>query len=395
MKKRKAVIYCRVSSGKQAREGNGITSQEVRCREYAKHNNLDVVEVFRDEGYSGKLVHRPNLDKMLALMEKSPCVIIIDDINRFARGLETHLILRKKVDKLKCTLESPSLNFGEDADSKLVENLLACVAEHGRGKNAEQVKNRMRARLLNGCWTFSKCMPGYKFQAKTEYGKLLVKDDPVATLVKTTLEGFVSGRFQTLTDIQTFLERNKYYPKNKHGGVYLERIRDLVTCILYAGYIEYPKWNVPITKGKHEAIISLTTYNKIQDKLANKGRNIQRKDLNKDFPLRGYVLCIGCRKPLTASWSTGRSAKHPYYRCKSKSCTYTGKSIRKDKIETEFRLLLAKAAPTPTMIQLVEKVVKEVWKKKRKEFDSYANDTTDEIKSLDTQLNKLMDRLIA
>lgn len=29
----KAVIYCRVSSKKQVREGDGLRSQETRCRE--------------------------------------------------------------------------------------------------------------------------------------------------------------------------------------------------------------------------------------------------------------------------------------------------------------------------------------------------------------------------
>ena len=33
--KQKAVIYCRVSSTKQTTEGDGLASQETRCREYA------------------------------------------------------------------------------------------------------------------------------------------------------------------------------------------------------------------------------------------------------------------------------------------------------------------------------------------------------------------------
>ncbi|MEM1079663.1 MAG: hypothetical protein AAGI09_14175 [Pseudomonadota bacterium] len=52
-------------------------------------------------------------------------------------------------------LESPSIEFGEDSDSVLVENLLASVAQHQREKNGEQTKNRMRGRLMNGYWVFS------------------------------------------------------------------------------------------------------------------------------------------------------------------------------------------------------------------------------------------------
>ena len=47
-------------------------------------------------------------------------------------------------------LESPSIEFGEDPDSILVENLLASVSQHQRQKNGEQTKNRMRSRILYG-----------------------------------------------------------------------------------------------------------------------------------------------------------------------------------------------------------------------------------------------------
>ncbi|MEP4035672.1 hypothetical protein [Pseudophaeobacter sp.] len=40
------MIYCRVSGAKQVREGDGLASQENRCREYATYNDYDVVEVF-------------------------------------------------------------------------------------------------------------------------------------------------------------------------------------------------------------------------------------------------------------------------------------------------------------------------------------------------------------
>lgn len=54
----KAVIYCRVSSAKQTSRGDGLGSQETRCREFAKYKGYEVVEVFRDD-MSGSLTSRP------------------------------------------------------------------------------------------------------------------------------------------------------------------------------------------------------------------------------------------------------------------------------------------------------------------------------------------------
>ncbi|WP_246736010.1 recombinase family protein [Enterovirga aerilata] len=83
----KAVIYCRVSSAKQTVRGEGLGSQEQRCREYARYKGLDVVEIFRDDA-SGSLATRPGMQAMLAYLrrhrKKGPIVVIIDDISRLA-----------------------------------------------------------------------------------------------------------------------------------------------------------------------------------------------------------------------------------------------------------------------------------------------------------------------
>ena len=49
-----ALIYCRVSSDRQVREGHGFEGQESRCRTYALDKGYEVVGVFRDEGVAGR-----------------------------------------------------------------------------------------------------------------------------------------------------------------------------------------------------------------------------------------------------------------------------------------------------------------------------------------------------
>ena len=146
----RAVIYCRASSEKQVREGHGLDSQETRCREYARAKGYVVAETFHDAAQSGKLLDRPQMKAMLNYLrrhQKDDLVVVVDDISRLARDIETHIQLRAAISAADAKLESPSITFGEDSDSRLVEHLLASVAAHQREKNAEQVKNRMRARV--------------------------------------------------------------------------------------------------------------------------------------------------------------------------------------------------------------------------------------------------------
>ncbi len=89
-----AVIYCRVSSNAQVKKGDGLQSQETRCREYTRHKGYGVIEVFKDEAVSGGMINRPGMQAMLKFLRKirhKQPVVIIDDISRLARGLQAHL----------------------------------------------------------------------------------------------------------------------------------------------------------------------------------------------------------------------------------------------------------------------------------------------------------------
>lgn len=140
-----AVIYCRVSSVAQMQKGHGIASQETRCREFARLKGYPVEQVFVDEAVSGGLINRPGMQDMLAFLrarkKTGSWVVLIDDISRLARDIRAHLDLRSAITNAGARLESPSVEFGEDSDSLLVENLLASVSQHQREKNAEQTRN--------------------------------------------------------------------------------------------------------------------------------------------------------------------------------------------------------------------------------------------------------------
>ncbi len=268
--KPKAVIYCRVSSQKQVKKGDGLGSQETRCREYAKHKGYQITEVFRDEGISGSLINRPSMQAMLTYLKqhkkKQEHIVIIDDISRLARDLEAHIQLRTAVGQAGGKLESPSIDFGEDSDSKLVENLLASVSQHHRQKNTEQVKNRMRARVLNGYWVFYPPI-GYRYERVNGHGKLMVRDEPTASIVEQALNGFASGRFESIAEVKRFLEGFPDYPHYKDGEVHYQRVDDLLRRVLYTGHMDVPKWNISLHPGKHEPLIGFEDWKRIQDKL--------------------------------------------------------------------------------------------------------------------------------
>jgi site-specific DNA recombinase len=393
---KKAVIYCRVSSQKQLREGDGLESQRARCEEFAKYRGLEVVEIFKDDA-SGALVNRPAMKAMIAFLKarKDAHIVIIDDISRLARGLEAHLTLRQKIRSAGGILQSPSIDFADDddSDSSLMEHVLASVSEHARNKIRETTKNRMRGRMLNGYWSFRSPL-GYRFKRVPDHGNLMVRDEPVASLIAEMFEGYASGRFQGPAEIMRYVLAHPAWPQERHKTTTVDSIIEILNRIHYAGYIDAPDWGVHMKEGKHEPLVSLATFNKVQARMKMTANAPARPDINQDFPLRGFVECE-CGQPYTACWSTGRKARHPYYLCQNKSCDqWYGKSIRRDDMEAQFVDLLDALRPSPEFYELARELFFDLWEARRNHSEKGRTQLIAEASRIDKQVTQLVDRIV-
>ena len=389
---KKAVIYARVSDEEQVKKGHGLKSQEAVCREFARYRGYEVVNVFH-ENLSGKFADRPVMKELLAYLRRHKrsggLVVIIDDLSRFARGHRAHWALRDQLKEAGGILESPSVQFGDDADSALIEGMLVTMAQHQREKGAEQTKSRMRGRVLNGYWPFYTCR-GYRHEHKTGEGKVLVRDEPDASIIQEALEGFASGRFQTRAEVRRFLEMHPSFSRLTNQLVQL-----ILTRPIYAGYVGKPEWDIPLRKGRHEGLISLETFERIQERLKEKPKAPARKDIRADFPLRGMVSCAECGKPLTSCWSTSKTgAKHAYYMCFEKTCSRNRKSIRRDKIEGEFAAVLARVTPNQSLVDVAYSMFKNAWEQRVAQSRAFAMYCKQEAAQIERQVEKLLDRVV-
>jgi site-specific DNA recombinase len=394
----RAVIYCRVSSVAQMQKGHGIASQETRCREFARLKGYEVERVFVDEAVSGGVVDRPGIQAMLAFLranrKRGNFVCVIDDVSRIARSIQIHLELRSAIANAGARLESPSVEFGEDSDSILVENLLASVSQHQREKNAEQTRNRMRARMMNGYWPFHACV-GLRHEPRPGEGRVLVRDEPTASIIQEAMEGYASGRFRSQAEVARFLESQPAFPKDGRGRVRYQLANDILTRALYAGYLECPEWGVSLRKAKHEGLVSFETFERIQLRLKQGSYAASRPELHADFPLRGAVACACCSKPLTACWSRSKTgAKHPYYMCFTKGCERKGKAIRRDVIEGAFGELLDGMTPKPGLLKLSRAMFQRAWDQRLEQGRALRLSAEKDLAAVDKQINSLLDRII-
>jgi len=290
--------------------------------------------------------------------------------------------------------DSPNFTFEDSPEGRFVETIIAAQGQLEREQNRRQVHQKMKARIQKGYWCHLPPV-GYRYGKDAEHGKLLMRDEPVASVVAEALMGFASGRFQSVNEVHDFLECSPIYPRSKSGVIHRQSIHKILRNPLYAGYIEAEGWGQPLSKAKHEGLISLGEFERIQKRLRDGGHAPQRKDIHKDFPLRGFVLCDDCGTPLTAAWSKGRNKKHPYYFCRQKGCASKGKSIRRDQLEGDFEELLRALQPSRSLFTLARTMFRDAWNARLSGAAEMAKTIKKQVQSLEDQIDGLLDRVIS
>ena len=387
-----------MSSARQKIEGSGLESQEHRCRQYAAAQGFEVEAVFPDDASGGgDFINRPGMVALLSYLDAQPdknYVVIFDDLKRFARDTEFHIKLRREFQTRGARIACLNFKLDDSPEGKFVETIFAAQGELEREQNRRQVIQKMRARVEKGYWVFHAPV-GYRYASDRVHGKLLVLDEPLASIVAEAMEGFASGRFLSQAEVKRFLETKPEFPKDlPNGEIRFWKVTKLLQRATYAGYVEAPKWGVSLRKGHHEPLISFETFTQIQDNLTEKARHAARKDINEDFPLRGFVACDDCGQPMTACWSKGCRKHYPYYLCDTRGCASKRKSIPRAKIEDGFADVLQSLQPTKQLFELAKAMFKDAWDMRLTEAHEAKDSVAKQIKELEKQIEGLLDRIV-
>ena len=85
----KAIGYVRVSTEKQADHGVSLEAQEAKIRAMVVVQSAELAEVIIDAGESAKSLHRPGMERLLALADaRAVDVVIIAKLDRLTRSVK-------------------------------------------------------------------------------------------------------------------------------------------------------------------------------------------------------------------------------------------------------------------------------------------------------------------
>jgi len=389
------VIYCRVSSAKQLREGDGLRGQERRCREYAQSKGYEVLRVFHEEGLTGSLLDRLAMDELLAFLKERgrETVVVIEDLKRFARDVSVHFSLKLALDACGGRLESPLFRFEDTPEGRFVETIVAAQAELERNQNRRQVRSRMLSRLEAGYWVFAP-PPGYRYERDPVHKQVLVPDGR-AELVREALEGFAAGRFSGQADVVRFLLRGGFFgPGNRVTSRHQNVAGRMLRQALYAGVVGYAPWKVTPREGRHPALITWETHRRILARLNTSQRPYSRREeIRADFELRGIISCASCGHPLTGSWSRGERQRYAYYHCHFRACSEYGKTIPKATLEEAFCRVLINLETPEVVMTMMEVLLTDHSRLRLVRRNAERSEAAQALKKMEEEINVRIEKL--
>ncbi len=377
--KQRAILYTRVSTDEQ-NNGYSPADQKERLIKYCEQHNIDVVSIYHDDE-SGKTFNRPqwlNIMNYLKKNRNSVDLLIFIKWDRFSRNSAEAYFAIKELNKFGVepqAIEQP-LNL-EIPEQKIMLAIYLAAPEVDNDRRALNVFHGMRRAKKEGRYLGTH--PRGYVNARDEKNKpIIIPEGGInEALIKKAFSEFSTGLFNIEELRRKLVKEGLKLTKNAFAT--LLRNKTYIGKIFIPAYKDEPaQW----IDGIHEGIIDEYVFFEVQEVLAGRKRNVPNKiqTVRDELPLRGYLECPRCGRPLTGSASTGRSGdKFYYYHC-SKGCKERikaketneifAKKLKTFKLNSQVTELLIRTLKEKLKLNSgvnkseIEKVVKEIDKNK-------------------------------
>ena len=287
-----AVIYARVSSKEQEREGYSIDAQTRLLRDYARKEGVVALHEFVDIE-TAKKSGRTEFNHMLAFLKKNKAIrtVLVEKTDRLYRNIKDWVSLDDLNLEIHLVKEGVVLGEGSKSSDKFMHGIKVLMAKNYVDNLSEETKKGMNEKAAQGMWP--SCAPLGYMNVEGDDGKKIIEPDPeLAPLVRKAFEWYAGGNHSAKEVTKMLKEAGLTYRKS---GNPLPRstIHQMFRNRIYTGQFE---WNGKLYDGQYEPIISVELWEAVQDILDNRAARRPKKRTH-NFAFSGLIQCAktgGC-----------------------------------------------------------------------------------------------------
>lgn len=318
---KRTAIYLRVSTDKQAQEGDSIPAQRDALRKYIdSHDDMIFAGEYLDDGISGTKSDRDELQRMLSDVKEGKIdQILVTKLDRLYRNIRHYLNMQEMLDRyhVNWTAIWEPIYDTTTPQGRLIINQMMAIGQFEAENTGQRIRQVQAYKVSRGEAISGSVPPGFMIKDKR-----IVKNQD-AEIVKQMFEYFsYSGNIsETMGEFQ-------------HYGIFPTSKSAFKRILINTKYIGKFRNNPNFC----EAIIDEGLFNDVQRKLTI---NI-KCDQKRTYIFTGLIICPLCGNKLSSLHRTTKSGKKVsqiMYRCKRhygskvKTCGFT-KVVNEKKLES-------------------------------------------------------------
>ncbi|HYD92618.1 MAG TPA: recombinase family protein [Flavobacterium sp.] len=284
--------YLRVSTEDQAQEGFSIPAQKERLTAYCTSQGWGVYDFYVDDGYSGKDLNRPHMQRMITdIKAKKFNAVLVYKLDRLSRRQKDVLYFIEDIcEPFGVGFKSATEPFDTTTPfGKAAIGMMAVFAQLERETIIERSRMGKKEAAKQGKWSGGPVTYGYIYN-----GENLVIDETKAEIVRKIYRLYEGDDLGQRTIAIMLNDEGIPSPGGKKWSN--EMIRYIVTNPTYAGLSQY-KGN--IFPGSHEEIIPHDQWKRVQKLVEVRYATHFRRPATKRL-LSGIAYCGICGKKINS-----------------------------------------------------------------------------------------------
>jgi DNA invertase Pin-like site-specific DNA recombinase len=350
--RRHAVMYARVSSKDQEKEGFSIPAQQKLLRSYALSNHLTIVQEFVDIE-TARQAGRTAFGQMLAFLKqhRETCrVLLVEKTDRLYRNLKDWVTLEELDLDIHFVKENVVLSAGSRSSEKFMHGIKVLMAKNYIDNLSEETRKGMLEKAEQGIWP-SYTPIGYLNVIGPDGKKIIEPDPEMAPLITRVYEWYATGRYTIREVMRMARAAGLRYPRSRNT-VTSTTIHHILHNRIYTGDFD---WKGKTYRGIHQPLVSRELYERVQQVLEQRQAGRSRKAKH-NFAFSRLIKCGHCGCALVGECKLGR---YVYYRCSG----YKGKCpepyVREEVLEEKFAALLERLHFDEEVLQWVSEALRQ------------------------------------